>query len=179
MSISAETLSKYRKYANAFVETGTYLGQTCETAARLGFNPIHTIEVSLELWQQAENKFANTDIRCWAGDSIRVLPIILKYLNEPAVFWLDGHWSQGITSKGVKDVPLLEELETIKNHYIKNHTIIIDDVRLFGNEEDVVDWHDVTLERVESMLRDINPDYKIVREDGAFPNDILVAYVEQ
>lgn len=179
MSISIETLEKYRKYGDVFVETGTYLGETVNKADQLGFKLIHTIEVQQELWTQAVNKFTKPHIKCWFGDSGNVLSVILHYLKEPAVFWLDGHWSQGITGKGAKDVPLYEELQHIKNHFIKNHTILIDDVRLFGNDQDDVDWKNISLKTVESKLRDINSNYKIVREDGAFPNDILVAYVDQ
>jgi len=178
MSISKEILAEYKQDKNIFIETGTYLGQTSQLAYTLGFTEIHTIEVSRLLWDKARQTLHPMGIRCWFGDSSEVLPVILKDVHTPAVFWLDGHYSQGITSKGKKDVPLYEELEHIKTHHIKNHTILIDDVRLFGNSDDEVDWTKISLKEIESLLLSINPLYKIIREDGAFPNDILVAYVE-
>jgi hypothetical protein len=45
-----------------------------------------------------------------------VLPLIIKDLNEPAIFWLDGHYSSGITAKGDKICPIFEELDSIFNN---------------------------------------------------------------
>ena len=49
------------------------------------------------------------------GDSGKVLSEILLEINEPAIFWLDGHYTAGITARGVKECPIFEELDCIFN----------------------------------------------------------------
>ena len=79
---------------------------------------------------------------------------VLENLNETACFWLDAHSGAQQYAKGNQDVPLLTELEHIKNHSIKNHIIAIDDAHLFGERqvngrgEIVCDYTDVSYERV-------------------------------
>jgi hypothetical protein len=53
-------------------------------------------------------------------------------INQAALFWLDGHYSAGITAKGEKDTPIFEELSHILNAPDKRHVIIVDDVQNFG-----------------------------------------------
>ena len=60
---------------------------------------------------------------------------VIKYLQEPTLFWLDGHYSSGITAKTDKNTPILEELKTIFTSPY-NHGILIDDARLFTGKED-------------------------------------------
>jgi len=58
-----------------------------------------------------------------------VLPEILEKINKPAIFWLDGHYSEGISVKGDKKCPIIEELDAIFNNKKLNHIILIDDAR--------------------------------------------------
>jgi hypothetical protein len=48
-------------------------------------------------------------------------------------FWLDGHYSEGLTFKGDSDTPIKFELEVISSfkQAFSNITIFIDDVRCF------------------------------------------------
>jgi hypothetical protein len=62
--------------------------------------------------------------------------MILSSINEPILFWLDGHYSGGETAKGEANTPILKELEFILRHPIKNHVILIDDARCFIGEND-------------------------------------------
>lgn len=73
---------------------------------------------------------------CFCGDSGIILSKVMAQINEPAIFWLDGHYSAGITAKGRKECPILEELETIFASQKLNHTILIDDARLFNGIND-------------------------------------------
>ena len=57
-------------------------------------------------------------------------------INERAIFWLDGHYSDGITAKGDLNTPILKELEAILSHNIKDHIILIDDARCFVGKDD-------------------------------------------
>ena len=71
------------------------------------------------------------------GDSGKVFPAILPQIEEPCLFWLDGHYSAGITAKGQLETPIIEELQAIFNHPEKtNHVILIDDARCFTGEND-------------------------------------------
>lgn len=98
----------------------------------------------------------------------------IKDINEPITFWLDGHWSFGKTSYKEMYCPVLLELNAIERHHIKTHTILVDDVRLFGTSE----FNFISLSTVKETILRINPKYKFSFADGHIPNDILVATVE-
>jgi hypothetical protein len=70
------------------------------------------------------------------GNSSKVLPKIIKEIEEPCLFWLDAHYSEGITVKGDKETPIMEELNHIFSHSIKDHVILIDDARCFTGIND-------------------------------------------
>ena len=53
----------------------------------------------------------------------------VRELCEPALFWLDGHYSGGATAKGDAGTPISLELEAILASPIKNHVVLIDDTR--------------------------------------------------
>jgi len=65
------------------------------------------------------------------GDSGEVLGAVIAPLEEPCLFWLDGHYSGGITALGAESTPILRELEAIAAHPIPAHVILIDDARCF------------------------------------------------
>jgi hypothetical protein len=90
-----------------------------------------------------------------SGSAARELPQVLKRISQPALFWLDGHFSGGITAKGDKDPPLLEELQAIREHRIKRHVLLIDDIRLFGS------GGYPTMEEVVAAVHEISDDHKI------------------
>jgi hypothetical protein len=70
------------------------------------------------------------------GDSGNVLNQVLAEISQPALFWLDGHYSEGITAKGEKECPIIEELSCIFKSKRLNHLILIDDARLFIGRND-------------------------------------------
>jgi len=119
-----------------FVETGTYLGEMVG-AVKYNFKRIYSIELSHELYENARKKFFKyKHISILNGDSAEVLPEILIYVEEPCLFWLDGHYSGGNTAKGEKETPIMEELKQICAHPVKNHLILIDDAREFTGQND-------------------------------------------
>ena len=179
MTIPIKVVKKYSTKANVFIETGTHLGNTVETARKAGFKKIYTIELSDNFYNLARKKFKPyPSIKCIHEDSSAKIKEVLAELDEKAVFWLDGHWSMGDTACGEKSVPLYEELESIANHHIKNHIILIDDIRLLGDKSEKVDgWHDMSVKEVKKRLLNINPDYKFCTENGHIPDDILVAEI--
>jgi|SRR6516162_10639014 hypothetical protein len=56
-------------------------------------------------------------------------------MDKPTVFWIDGHYSGGITGIGEAVCPILAELDTIFGDTKVPFTLLIDDARLFGIEE--------------------------------------------
>jgi hypothetical protein len=178
MTISKEVLLKFVKKANVFIETGTWCGDTTSLAIDFGFKRIFTIELSEKHYQNALVRFSkNKNVVCLSGDSSDVLPILLEKINEPIVFWLDGHWSGGDTAKGILEVPLLKELDAISKSPIKSHTILIDDVRLIGNQlED--GWKNITIQKIKNKLLNINKEYQFYFENGYEKNDIMVAEIK-
>jgi hypothetical protein len=111
--------------ARTLVETGTFLGDSAALGARL-FERVITIEKSPELHRTARERHPDLmNVEWLLGDSRDVLPQL--DLNEPAVFWLDGHWCGGDSAGEDCECPLLEELAAIG----PQHAILIDDARLF------------------------------------------------
>jgi len=92
------------------------------------------------------------------------------------VFWLDAHQTGNIrTSFDQKNpFPILDEIEIIKKHPIKTHTILIDDRRSFGTPE----WNYLKEQDVLDILYSINKNYKIEYLDSNFfKQDIIMASV--
>ena len=130
-------IEEYQKKFNTkiLVETGTYLGDMVE-AQRDHFEKIYSVELSKKLFQRAVKRFKSySNINILNGDSGIVLNKILLDISTPALFWLDGHYSEGITAKGVKECPAIEELEAILKSDLP-HIILIDDARLFNGTHD-------------------------------------------
>lgn len=123
-----------RHRIGTLVETGTYLGDM--VAAMLGrFDRIISIELSYKLYQRATERFAGEDsvILLW-GDSGEKIADAIAMLDGPAIFWLDGHYSGGITASADLVTPIMQELETIFALGNAGHVVIIDDARLFGRD---------------------------------------------
>jgi hypothetical protein len=118
------------------VETGTNRGHT--VAASLGtFDIIYSIELLDELFDYCQRRFARRKkVRLRCGDSVSELPRILSELNEPALFWLDAHYSGEGTARGEQDTPIMRELQAISEHHIQAHVILIDDARCFDGRND-------------------------------------------
>lgn len=126
--------SRYR--LNTLVETGTYHGDMI-FALRKRFQTILSIELGSELCEQARQRLREyTHVSIIQGDSAKVLPNILDDLKCPALFWLDGHYSAGITALGAKETPISAELDAILQHPLSGHVILIDDARNFDGTHD-------------------------------------------
>ena len=115
-----------------WVETGTYLGVTSDFLAK-NFSNVYSIEPEKGLYENAVKKFFGRNINFFNDVSETVLPKLLPTLNGDCNFWLDGHYSAGITFKGNKDCPVEDELNAIQDNLgnFKKLTILIDDVRCF------------------------------------------------
>lgn len=165
--------TNFRNYPNKFfVETGSYNGMGIRAALECGFETILSLEISSKYYMKCLKEFEKyPNVYIYYADSGTELYKIIKHIEYPITFWLDGHWSGEDTGIGIDKYPLLLELVQIKQHPIKTHTLIIDDVRLFNTE-----WK-LGIDTIKKYILDINPDYKFHFEDGYQQNDVLVAQV--
>ena len=120
----------------------------------------------------------------YRGDTTEKLPEILEKIEDKVTFWLDAHWSgedthiDGVLTNNSPNqvkVPIIKELEIIKQHSIQDHIIMIDDMeQVFGSLEGG------QLELFQ-MIEEINPNYQIVtkcKEEGS-PETSIIAYVKE
>lgn len=128
---------RQRYRCSVLVETGTFRGDMVEAHMR-HFDQVFSIELCQELYEKACYRFRKSPhVTIYQGDSGAVLPRIMRALHQPAIFWLDGHYSSGDTARGDKDCPIYEELDAIfaaGNRHA--HVLLIDDARCFVGEGD-------------------------------------------
>lgn len=169
------TVDVFRKFPNKyFVETGTYAGDGVQNALQAQFQEIYSIELSPYHYQCSSDRFrTHSNVHLFLGNSAYTLSSVLKEIDAPATFWLDSHYSSGTTARGETNTPILAELEAIRLHPIKTHTILIDDVRLFGT----IEFDYIELNEIIAKLFEINPNYRISFEDGHVQKDVLVARI--
>lgn len=158
-----------------FIETGTYLGDTVETALK-HFPFVHSVELSKELFEKAQKRFVNNkNARLYHGDSIEMLPSIIKKCKDKTVFFLDAHFSMGTTAKGKTNTPIITELEKIKKSSMKDAIIIIDDARMFYepliNPANTFMEGYPTLNQIVEKILEINATYQC-----AIVYDTLIAF---
>ncbi len=150
-------------YGRAFrlttlVETGTYLGDMVE-AQRARFCHVLSIELSPELYRAARVRFAHAqNVKLLAGDSGELMESIVAGLDGPALFWLDGHYSAGVTAHGSLETPVQRELEIILGND-KDHVILVDDARCFGTGDFP------SLRDVETLVAERKPGWICVAKD--------------
>jgi hypothetical protein len=125
-----------REHAKQFelrtlVETGTYLGDMVWATIDI-FDEIYSIELDEFLFRRAQAQFSNFDhVRILQGESVGALPEVLTRITRPCLFWLDAHYSGGVTARGTTETPIMEELECILGAPSMNHVMLIDDARCF------------------------------------------------
>ena len=118
----AEFASRFN--LQTLVETGTNYAHMLYVN-KDKFREIYSIELDEHRAQSARRKFASrTNIHVLQGDSAIVLPQLLSSLQEPCLFWLDGHDFDIAT-------PIKQELDAIYKHPIRGHVLLIDDARWF------------------------------------------------
>ncbi len=169
----------FKDYPNYyFVETGTFDGYGIEQALKAGcFKEIHSIEIFPQFYNQARNKFKKfRNIFINEGNSKDKLWDIIKNMDKPITFWLDAHAYPG--KEGEQNCPLIDELEQIKMHSIKTHTILIDDMSCCGT----IHFDYITKDDLIEKIKEINPNYKIKYivggNDDEAKDNIMLAYIE-
>lgn len=160
-----------------FVETGAFGGRGIQQALNDGFKEVRSIEAVKNIYNAVVHKFRNDSrVKIWFGDSATQLWDMIKDINEPITFWLDAHVFPPRTDGG-KNCPLIEELEQIKQHPIKTHTILIDDMHCAETEA----FDGLTKDDLIAKLLEINSEYHITYipggDAGEYPQNVMVASV--
>lgn len=120
-------------HIDILVETGTYHGRMIK-AVKNSFSRIYSIELDESLAKEAKERFRQEKhIKIIQGDSGNELEKVLKNINnQPIMFWLDAHYSGGVTAKGeYGETPIWKELEVIFSSWNQDSIILIDDAREF------------------------------------------------
>lgn len=173
------------QYQNdVFVETGSHHGDTINYISNNDtfiFPKIISLELSPIFVDMCNKRFAsNKNIHIHNANSKNDLYNIIKDINVPITFWLDSHWS-GCTDVGCDEeviCPIIHELNQIKLHSIKNHTIIIDDIRLMNGSNNRYTGFPINLNEILKTINEINPNYVIkYYDDVTAKNDVLVAFI--
>lgn len=161
-SVKRRVIREYAKRhgVRAFVETGTYLGQMIAAMAP-HFDELHSVELSEKFFERAKLRFArNPRVHLHQGDSGEVLPRILTRLPGPALFWLDAHYSGGISARASSDTPVEQELR----HLLADgrpHVILVDDSHLFNGTGDYP-----SMEQVKQLVASTRPGYTVELGEG-------------
>jgi hypothetical protein len=149
-----------------YIETGTYLGDGIKNVIN-NYENIYSIELSEKWYQYNLEQFKNTkNVKMYLGDSKKILPELLINIKEPITIYLDAHYSGGTTAFGEEEVPLLFELEILKNRKYDD-IIIIDDCRLLGKTgicgagdnhpvypTMTYDWSNITENSIRNLMKD-------------------------
>ena len=138
LAVKAEIIRQFAaKYGlRIFIETGTFFGDMLADLQN-NFDQLTSIELDLSLAAKARQRFHHeAKIRILQGDSGLKLAEEITALEQPALFWLDAHFSGGVTAAGDSDTPILAELHDIFAAPLLEHVILIDDARLFGTAPD-------------------------------------------
>lgn len=116
-----------------WVETGTFMGVTTRFLSQHA-KMVYSLEPAPLLFSNAETAFKGNDrVKIINDISERVFPDLLPKIHGDVNFWLDGHYSDGVTHKGPNDTPIIAELEVISLNLSRwpRVAILIDDIRLF------------------------------------------------
>lgn len=144
-----------------FVETGSFNGDGILKALKANcFKQIYSIEAIEAFANNCKYRFHDrSNVQIIHGDSKDKLWDVIKGLNSPITFWLDAHIYPPIYDEkdGRKNAPIMEELEQIKRHHIKTHTILIDDMSCCGT----LAFDYVTKDDLINKIKEINPNYTI------------------
>ena len=153
-AIVKEYEAKYR--LPVFIETGTYMGEMIDAVLNL-FPKIISIEFDLKLAQSAKNKYSSMrHVTILQGDSGTLLPELLAGIKEPCLFWLDAHYSGGVTGQADSETPIVKEIKSILEHPCSDHVILIDDAREFTGNNNYP-----TLEELRQILKDSRNDWRM------------------
>jgi cephalosporin hydroxylase len=167
MPVTNEILNKFNSIP-LYIETGTDNGDSLNKAVIAGYKEIITIDIA-ECKHTRDRCRHLTNVKFVQGSSTDVMWDLIKDVNTQIVFYLDAHLFGDQVSH---QLPLMSEIDIISKHHIKNHVIILDDVRLFETDMGL------NTQNIINKLKEINPDYKIsFADDQVARRDLLICNV--
>ena len=126
IQILSDWVDKY-KDIDVFVETGTREGKTL-LSMKDEFERLYSVEISHKWYNKSIKQMKRAGnpehIKIEMGDSLSFIPKVLEEVNDRCFIFLDAHGKHG--------TPVLDELNIIFNHSIKDHVILIDDAYDFS-----------------------------------------------
>lgn len=155
-----------------FVETGTFKGDSSIWAAQY-FEKVYTIEIDETLHKNASTRSdAPKNITFVLGNSKDQLANIVREIDAPALYWLDGHWCMGAGGKD-HECPLEDELKAIQPR--QDSVILIDDARCFLGKlpppHNAEDWP--RIDDVFKLFFELFPQHQVT-----IIQDVIVAFPE-
>lgn len=142
------------------VETGTWRGDTASAMAEL-FLHVYTIDLSPRCHGDALSRFDGRNVTCVLGNSAIEVPKLCQQIKEPAFWFLDAHYPDAWPDDMRKNLPssspmpLFDELDAIvRRNWID--IIVVDDVRDFGRTAGMAIWKDVSISRLNEVVRPVN-----------------------
>jgi hypothetical protein len=128
-----------------FIETGTYYALMLR-ACLPHFERLYSIELEPHFYKRACRVFRGSPkVKLLNGDSAQLMPQVLADIAAPSLFWLDAHYSGGLTGRAATDTPIWKELEVVFAHPFR-HVILIDDAHCFDGSHGYP-----TLEKIASL----------------------------
>ncbi len=169
------------------IETGTARGNGALALSRYFANVV-TVELSPVLYEAAKVRLGDTGIWCLQGNSVDRLPEVFRSLptSEPIFLFLDAHWSgddsvdwqnarwkgygidtahlgePGTNPSAEEQCPLLDELQTVVQHWPGPAWILIDDLKNIptvgpgrkNHEFPGEDWSHLSREKILAIVKD-------------------------
>ncbi|MBN1126568.1 MAG: hypothetical protein JXA82_16295 [Sedimentisphaerales bacterium] len=121
------------------------------------FDKLYSVELDEKLYRCAGQRLSHkTNIHLFHGDSGDILCEILTCCQQPAIFWLDAHYSGEGTASGPLKTPILHELTHILSDKSSRHIILIDDARYFNGINDYP-----TIGEIHRIVRQFRPEYNV------------------
>ena len=116
------------------VESGTYLGGTVAFMLPHA-RKIVSVEIEPSLYEEARRRFAGEPkVELHLGDAAKLIPELVAGIDQPALIWLDGHFTGGVNTvrgEAVEPAPgILDSLARLE--LPSGTTVVVDDLRLFG-----------------------------------------------
>ena len=140
--IKRQIIKKYTPTNSIFIESGTYKGEMILNLNKY-FVFCYSLEPSKKYYDSSLKNLKNIKNKLIINDSSenaleKTLEKTLEQNNKNVVFYLDGHYMEKDSFKGLKETPIEIELKIIEKYFnnFDKFTIIVDDFRLFGERKD-------------------------------------------
>lgn len=135
-AVKCATLARWGIASAPWIETGTAHGKTTKWLAER-YPSVISLEPEPELYSLATTRLSgleNVTLICGTSEEC-FGSAVSQIVGDQVNFWLDGHYSQGVTYAGTRDTPVLFELKEIRSSLeserLRKIAVLIDDVRLF------------------------------------------------